>query len=138
MEPWTLINLLNANPTKWSNTLKQFVSKLPTNCLSVSRFVGLALKGLKNVINGRGLTRITALITHLTSTHSLMSFLLGTITTRFLYGLSVFVWQNYTNIFSLSLWSLEHITSRLSGANWQKMLLNVFYTFLAFFCCFSS
>ena len=36
-----------ANPTKWSNTLKQFVGKLPTNCLSVfGHFVGLALKGL--------------------------------------------------------------------------------------------
>ena len=34
--------------TKWSNTLKQFVGKLPTNCLSMfDRFVGLALKGLK-------------------------------------------------------------------------------------------
>ena len=36
------------NPTKWTNTLKQFVGKLPTNCLSVfDHFVGLALKGLK-------------------------------------------------------------------------------------------
>ena len=43
------INPLSANPTKWSNTLKQFVGKLPTNCLSVSdHFVGLALKGLSN------------------------------------------------------------------------------------------
>ena len=33
--------------TKWSNTLKQFVSKLPTNCLRVfDHFVGLTLKGL--------------------------------------------------------------------------------------------
>ena len=40
-------NPLNANITKWSNTLKQFVGKLPTNCLSVfDHFVGLALKGL--------------------------------------------------------------------------------------------
>ena len=40
-------NPLNANPKKWSNTLKQFVGKLPTNCLSVfDHFVGLALKGL--------------------------------------------------------------------------------------------
>ena len=39
---------LSANPTKWSNTLKQFVGKLPTNCLSVfDHFVGLALKGLR-------------------------------------------------------------------------------------------
>ena len=43
------VNPLNANFTKWSNTLKQFVSKLPTNCLSVfNHFVGLVLKGLKN------------------------------------------------------------------------------------------
>ena len=40
-------NLLSANPTKWSNTLKRFVGKLPTNCLSVfGHFVILALKGL--------------------------------------------------------------------------------------------
>ena len=36
---------LTANPIKWSNTLKQFVGNLPTNCLSVfDHFVGLALK----------------------------------------------------------------------------------------------
>ena len=41
------ISPLSANPTKWSNTLKQFVVNLPTNCLSVfGHFVGLALKGL--------------------------------------------------------------------------------------------
>ena len=40
-------NSLNANPTKWPNTLKQFVSKLPTNCLSVfGHFVNLALQRL--------------------------------------------------------------------------------------------
>ena len=40
-------NLLNANFTKWSNTLKLFADKLPTNCLSVfDHIVGLALKGL--------------------------------------------------------------------------------------------
>ena len=34
--------------TKWSNTLKQFVGNLSTNCLSVfDHFVGLAPKGLK-------------------------------------------------------------------------------------------
>ena len=44
------INPLSANPTKWSNTLKQFAdsNNLPTNCLSVfDHFVGLALKGLR-------------------------------------------------------------------------------------------
>ena len=36
---------LSANPTKWSNSLKSFNSKLATNCLSVfNHFVGLALK----------------------------------------------------------------------------------------------
>ena len=41
------LNLLSTNPTKWSNTLKQFVGKLPANCLSVfDHFVILALKGL--------------------------------------------------------------------------------------------
>ena len=40
-------NPLSANPTKWSNTLKQFVGNWPTNCLSVfDHFVILALKGL--------------------------------------------------------------------------------------------
>ena len=45
---WVIvINPLSANFTKWSNTLKQFVSKLSTNYLSVfDNFVGLALKGL--------------------------------------------------------------------------------------------
>ena len=42
------INPLSAKPRKWSNTLKQFFGKLPTNCLSVfDGFVGLARKGLK-------------------------------------------------------------------------------------------
>ena len=40
-------NPLSANFTKWSNTLKQFTSHLPTKCLSVfDHFVGLVLKGL--------------------------------------------------------------------------------------------
>ena len=38
---------LSANPTKWSNTLKQFVGNLPAICLNVfDHFVGLAIKGL--------------------------------------------------------------------------------------------
>ena len=37
----------SANFTKWSNTLRHFLDKLATNCLSVfDHFVGLALKGL--------------------------------------------------------------------------------------------
>ena len=44
------VNPLSAKITKLSNTLKQFVDNLPTNCLSVfDNFVGLALKGLKMI-----------------------------------------------------------------------------------------
>ena len=47
----TRINPLSANFPKWSNTLKQFIDKLCTNCLSVfDLFVGLALKELKNFV----------------------------------------------------------------------------------------
>ena len=43
-------NPLSANPTKWSNTLKQ-VSNLPTNCLCLfDQFVILALKGLRTLV----------------------------------------------------------------------------------------
>ena len=43
-----MLNPLTANFTKWSNTLKQLVGKLPTNCLSVfDYFVELALKELR-------------------------------------------------------------------------------------------
>ena len=43
----SLLNPLSVNPTKWSNTLKQFVSNLPANYLSVfDHLVGLVLKGL--------------------------------------------------------------------------------------------
>ena len=42
-----IFNPLSANPTKWPNTLKQFVAKLSMNCLSVfDHFLGLALNGL--------------------------------------------------------------------------------------------
>ena len=44
------LNPLSAKLTKWPNTLKQFVVSLPMNCLSVfGHFVGLALKGLKEI-----------------------------------------------------------------------------------------
>ena len=44
------VNPLSAKITKCSNTLKQFVGNLPTNCLSVfDRFVGLAHKGLTSI-----------------------------------------------------------------------------------------
>ena len=48
----SVLNRLNANPRKWSNTLKQFIGNLPTNCLSVfDHFMGLAFKGLKGYIS---------------------------------------------------------------------------------------
>ena len=44
------MNSLSANPTKWSDTFKQFVGNLPMNCFSVfDHFVGLALKGLRGL-----------------------------------------------------------------------------------------
>ena len=48
---------LNANPTKWLNTLKQFagITVFRFNCLSVfsvfDHFMGLTFKGLRNRIN---------------------------------------------------------------------------------------
>ena len=45
------MNPLSANPTKWPNTLKQFVGNLLSNCLSVfDYFVGLALKQLTRIM----------------------------------------------------------------------------------------
>ena len=47
-----LFNPLSAKFIKWSNTLKQFVGKLPTNCLTVfDHFVGLVLNGLIRNVN---------------------------------------------------------------------------------------
>ena len=52
-------NPLSANPTKWPNTLKQFVRNFPTNCLSVfDHFVKLALKGLIKLQTGGLCTNI--------------------------------------------------------------------------------
>ena len=40
------VNPLSANPTKWSNTRKQYVGNFPTNCLSVfDHFVSWRLNG---------------------------------------------------------------------------------------------
>ena len=45
------LNPLSANAKKWSNTLEQFVGKLPANCLSVvDHFVGLVLKALNSYL----------------------------------------------------------------------------------------
>ena len=44
----TILTILSVNPTKCSNTLKQFVDKLSTSCLNVfDHFVGLTLTGLR-------------------------------------------------------------------------------------------
>ena len=52
---WTplkmMLNPLSSNPTKWWNTLKQFAGKLPTNCLNVWPFYGIALKGLTSFVS---------------------------------------------------------------------------------------
>ena len=49
IDPFIKPKPLSASFTKWSNTLKQFVGKLPTICLGVfDHFVGLALKGLSS------------------------------------------------------------------------------------------
>ena len=46
------LNPFSADPTKWSSTLKQFVGKLPMNCLIFfDHFVGLVLKGLNILLN---------------------------------------------------------------------------------------
>ena len=52
LNPRTVDDALSAKLTKWSNSLKQFVVKLPMNCLSVfDHFVGLALKGLRIIFS---------------------------------------------------------------------------------------
>ena len=49
---WIIFNPLSVNPTKQSNTLKQFVSNLPANFLSVfDNYVGLTLKGLRMTVD---------------------------------------------------------------------------------------
>ena len=44
------VNTISAYPTKWSNTHKQSVGNLPTNCLNMfDYFCGLALKELNEL-----------------------------------------------------------------------------------------
>ena len=53
-------NPLSVNITEWLNRLKQFVDKLPTNCLSVfDHFVGLALKRMILNSNNLGISRLS-------------------------------------------------------------------------------
>ena len=52
------VNPLIANPTKWPNTLKQFVGKSPTNCLSVfDHFMKLAKKKKFELITMRTMSK---------------------------------------------------------------------------------
>ena len=62
--PSQTFNSMSANPTKWLNTLKQFVGKLPMNCLRVfDQFVKLALKGLiYTMLHSRCLTEFSMYI----------------------------------------------------------------------------
>ena len=58
------INPLSANITKWSNTLKQFIGNLLTNCLSVfDHFVIVALKGLRYCIETSWLNQSKPILT---------------------------------------------------------------------------
>ena len=82
---WGFFNPLSANPTKWSNTLKQFVDNLPTNCLSVfDNFAGLARKRLtlenfpnrfqvltpkRQHVHGIKVSHATPLLKHIPSKH---------------------------------------------------------------------
>ena len=60
-EEYSDIIPLSANPEKWSNTLKQCVGNLPTNCLSVfDHFMNSALKGLSIIFKKKA----SFLITH--------------------------------------------------------------------------
>ena len=50
MKPSENLNPLSTNPQNGQTYSKQFVGKLPTNCLSMfGHFVNLALKWLKNI-----------------------------------------------------------------------------------------
>ena len=60
------LNPLIVNPTKWSNTLKQFIGNLPTNCLSVfDHFVKLALKGLKDQCSWKLISQFIFFTSHI-------------------------------------------------------------------------
>ena len=62
-------NASSANFTKLSNTLKQFVRKLWTNCLSVfDHFVGLGLQGLRFYLTKIFLSLINAQVSTLVKT----------------------------------------------------------------------
>ena len=71
-------NPLSANPTKWPNTLKQFVGKLPTNCLSVfGHFVNLVLKIVSpnTSVKGTDFSYISDMINRIISSKCYLSFL---------------------------------------------------------------
>ena len=51
--PLSKDNPLSASPRKWSNTIKQFVGKLPINCLTVWPFCGFVSWRVNNCKRGR-------------------------------------------------------------------------------------
>ena len=67
-------NPLSANPTKWSNTFKQFVGNLSTNCLSVfDHFMNLELEGLISVPEAlSSINYRTTIITKITTSRKIL------------------------------------------------------------------
>ena len=67
-------NPLSANPTKWSNTFKQFVGNLSTNCLSVfDHFMNLELEGLIPVPEAlSSINYRTTIITKITTSRKIL------------------------------------------------------------------
>ena len=79
-------NPLSANFTKWSNTLKQFVNSLLTNCLSVSDHIKeLVLKGLiyRKLIWSWSVQDVRLIVVHKPITND------GTVWTFFFFSFSV-------------------------------------------------
>ena len=102
-------NPLSANPTKWSDTLKQFVGKLPTNCLSVfDHFVGLALKGLSVQLPFKNLSAklhfccdVFSLLELYLNYHLKTSVLILSMALHFLYGIIAQVSLNLSLVLSV-------------------------------------
>ena len=73
---WEGLNHLSANPTKCSNTFKQFVGKLPTSCVSAcGHFVEFAIKGLNKLLTFAILVSKLTEVKHCnTKTNALLQF----------------------------------------------------------------
>ena len=118
------LNPLRDNPTKWSNTLKQFVSSLPTNCLSVfDHSVGLALKGL----TGLGLLKLFHLIyskflTEFGTLVGFQSYLLISHAGRFsvLSPHYLLIFQSYLLIPPSRFWNTGLVSSGASLTSWGE------------------